>query len=111
MCTISAWMFAKPLIYSCRVCLWTGPIQPGPDSQGNQGSPWPEFVILMDTRLPSRQKGGLGEGPGGGGGGGRVMKTIHLVTSLSEREPELLDVSQKRLSWCVCADLRAGSLS
>lgn len=42
--------------YSCRVCLWTGAIQQVPDSQGKEGSLWPEFVILMDTRLASRQK-------------------------------------------------------
>ena len=34
-----------------------GVIQRDPDSQGKEGSLWPERVILMDTRLPSRQKG------------------------------------------------------
>lgn len=97
-------MFAKPPIHA--VCLWTGAIQQDPDSQGKEGSLWPEFVILMDTRLPSRQKRDWKRG--GGVRGGRrgvvreVMKTIHLVTSLTEREFEVLDFSQRFSERVLC---------
>lgn len=52
--------------------------------------------------------GGLGEG--GGVVVREVMKTIHLVTSLTEREFEVLDFYQTCLSWC-CADLCIQSFS
>lgn len=51
---------------------------------------------------------GLGEG--GEGVVREVMKTIHLVTSLTEREFEVLDFSQECLSWG-CADLCIRSFS
>lgn len=62
-------------------------IQRVPDSQGNEGSLWPTFVILMDTRLSSRQKGEWVEGRRGSVR--KVMKTVYLATSLTERESEL----------------------
>lgn len=74
-------------------------IQKDPDSQGKEGSLWPERVILMDTRLPSRQKARetVKRGWGKGGGEGKwdgvenreVMKTIHP-------SPDVNDTVRKR---------------
>lgn len=98
-------------------------IQKDPDSQGKEGSLWPERVILMDTRLPSRQKGRgtVKRGWGKGGQGGRecegdgvvkrqVMKTIHPSPDVSDtgREKEVLKFWKLYLK-CVNQSLGRGT--
>lgn len=54
-------------------------IERDPDSQGKEWSLWLGMVILMDTRLPSRQRG---SGFWGGGGAGSQGSNENHPSSL-----------------------------
>lgn len=64
-------------------------IERDPDSQGKEWSLWLGMVILMDTRLPSRQGEGRREEGSGFGEEGvqavrEVMRTIHPLSDVSD---------------------------
>lgn len=70
-------------------------IQRVPDSQGKEGSLWPTFVILMDTRLSSRQKREWVEGRGGEERVGQKSNENRLSCNVTDGE----GVSWKFWTW------------
>lgn len=70
-------------------------IERDPDSQGKEWSLWLGMVILMDTRLPSRQReGGMERAVLGRGvlAVREVMRTIHPLSDVSDTR----EVKKKR---------------
>lgn len=78
-------------VHSYNICFRKrGVIQRDQYSQGKEGCLWPERVILMATRLPSRQSGREQRDRRGLGKGvvvvREVMKTIHPSPDVSDTE-------------------------
>lgn len=59
-------------------------IERDPDSQGKKWSLWLGLVILMDTRLPSRQREGVFFWEEGAQAVREVMRTIHPLADVSD---------------------------
>lgn len=59
-------------------------IERDPDSLGKEWSLWLGMVILMDTRLPSRQREGAVFGEEGAQAVREVMRTIHPLSDVSD---------------------------
>lgn len=78
-----------------------------PNSQGKEGSLWPERVILMDTRLPSRRQGTVKRGWGGEQGSNENHPSISWRQWRRERKRgfealEAFPEARQAISWEGC---------
>lgn len=80
-------------------------IERDPDSQGKEWSLWLGMVILMDTRLPSRQREGAVFGEEGAQAVREVMRTIHPLSDISDtgevtkKKKKVLKYWKRSLKW------------